>query len=228
MSDPGAPQPHRGDRNRDPPADIRLPLPGRGATVRPMADCPGPVDGAITFRPLTPADLPMLAGWLAEPHVRRWWNHETSPEALDRDFGPVMRGEEPAEDLVVSVGGTPAGLLQRCRWHDHPEYVEEIAPILEIPAGAVTLDYLIGPPELTGRGLGPRILAAAVTGVWQRYPAARAIIVPVCAANRASWRALETAGFRRVASGDLVPDNPVDPPLHHVHRIDREEPVCHP
>ena len=184
--------------------------------------------GAITFRPLTPADLPMLAGWLAEPHVRRWWNHETSPEAVQRDFGPTMSGEEPGEDLVVSVGGTPAGLLQRARWHDFPGYVEEIAPIVAIPPGAVTIDYLIGPPELTGRGLGPRILAAAVTGVWQHYPDATAIIVPVCAANRASWRALEKAGFRRVASGDLVPDNPVDPPLHHVHRIDREEPRCHP
>lgn len=203
-----------------------------------MADRPAPVEpttagaaapeGAVTFRPLGAADLPMLAAWLAEPHVRRWWNHETSPEAIDRDFGPAMRGEEPAEDLVASVGGTPVGLLQRCRWHDYPEYVEEIAPILQVPAGAVSIDYLIGPPELIGRGLGPRIIAAAVQGVWQRYPEATAIIVPVCAANRASWRALESAGFRRVASGDLVPDNPVDPPYHHVHRIDREEPPCHP
>jgi aminoglycoside 6'-N-acetyltransferase len=43
----------------------------------------------------------------------------------------------------------------------------------------------------------------------------------VVAANTASWRALEKAGFRRVASGDLPPDNPVDDPLHHVLRIDR-------
>ncbi|MBC3192743.1 acetyltransferase [Pseudonocardia sp. C8] len=163
----------------------------------------------------------MLRGWLAEPHVRRWWNHETSAEAVERDFGPAMRGEEPSEDLVVEVGGEPVGLVQRCRWHDYPEYVEEIAPILEIPPGAVTLDYLIGPPGYTGHGLGPRIITAAVAATWERYPDASAIVVPVVATNRASWRALEKAGFRRVASGDLTPDNPVDPPLSHVHRIDR-------
>ncbi|MEQ3550111.1 GNAT family N-acetyltransferase [Pseudonocardia nematodicida] len=188
-------------------------------------------DGPITFRPLTPTDLPMLRDWLAEPHVARWWNHETTLDAVERDFGPAMRGEDPSEDLVVSAGGVPVGLLQRCRWHDFPEYVVEIAPILTVPDGAVTIDYLIGPPGLTGRGLGTRILAAAAAGVWERYPDAPAIIVPVSAGNRASWRALEKAGFRRVASGDLPPDNPIDPPLSHVHRLDRpttEEPACRP
>ncbi|ALE73079.1 acetyltransferase [Pseudonocardia sp. EC080625-04] len=186
-------------------------------------------DGPPGFRPLTPADLPMLRGWLAEPHVHRWWFHDTSPEAVERDFGPAMRGEEPSEDLVVVVGGAPVGLLQRCLWHDYPEYVEEIAPILEIPPGAATIDYLIGEPGLVGRGLGPRILVAAVAGVWERYPEARAIIVPVVATNRASWRALEKAGFRRVAEGDLAPDNPIDPPRSLVLRVDRpEESPCHP
>ncbi|ALL78775.1 acetyltransferase [Pseudonocardia sp. EC080610-09] len=171
----------------------------------------------------------MLRGWLAEPHVHRWWFHDTSPEAVERDFGPAMRGEEPSEDLVVVVGGAPVGLLQRCLWHDYPEYVEEIAPILEIPPGAATIDYLIGEPGLVGRGLGPRILVAAVAGVWERYPEARAIIVPVVATNRASWRALEKAGFRRVAEGDLAPDNPIDPPRSLVLRVDRpEESPCHP
>lgn len=178
-------------------------------------------DGPITFRHLGPSDLAMLRGWLAEPHVRRWWNHETSEAAVARDFGPVMRGAEPAEDLVVRVGGTPVGLLQRCRWHDYPDEVAELAPLLELPPGAVTIDYLIGRPEHTGRGLGPRIIAAAAEAVWARYPDAPAIVVPVVAANRASWRALEKAGFRRVASGPLRPDNPVDLPLAHVHRLDR-------
>ncbi|GAA1607828.1 hypothetical protein GCM10009789_72810 [Kribbella sancticallisti] len=40
-----------------------------------------------TFQRLTRADFPLLAGWLANPHVARWWNHETTPEALERDFG---------------------------------------------------------------------------------------------------------------------------------------------
>jgi aminoglycoside 6'-N-acetyltransferase len=48
-----------------------------------------------------------------------------------------------------------------------------------------------------------------------------AVLVAVVAANTASWRALEKAGLRRVASGPMEPDNPVDDPLHHVYRVDR-------
>ncbi|ANY10311.1 acetyltransferase [Pseudonocardia sp. HH130630-07] len=165
----------------------------------------------------------MLRAWLAEPHVHRWWFHDTGPGAVERDFGPAMRGEEPAEDLVVELGGEPVGLLQRCRWQDYPEYVAEVEPYVVLPPGAVTIDYLIGSPGLVGRGLGPRMIAGAVAGVWERYPDAPAVVVPVVAVNRASWRALEKAGFRRVATGDLAPDNPADPPLHVILRIDRPE-----
>ena len=100
-----------------------------------------PGTAAVRFRPLTAADLPLLGRWLAAPHVHRWWHHETDMAALERDFGPTMRGEEPGEDLLVlleSDGRTrPVGLVQRCRWHDYPEYVDEIAPSLAIPAGAL-------------------------------------------------------------------------------------------
>jgi aminoglycoside 6'-N-acetyltransferase len=47
------------------------------------------------------------------------------------------------------------------------------------------------------------------------------VIIPVAAGNRRSWRALEKAGFQRVAEGALEPDNPIDPPLHYIQRIDR-------
>lgn len=178
-------------------------------------------DGPLTFRPLVRADFGLLASWLAAPHVRRWWQHDPSPEAVERDFGPGTRGEEPGEDLVVSVGGEPVGLLQRARWHDHPEDLDQVAGRVDIAPGTVELDYLIGRPEHTGRGLGPRIVAAAAAAAWERHPDAPAIVVPVVATNRASWRALEKAGFTRVATIDLTPENPLDPPAHHVLRLDR-------
>ena len=55
-----------------------------------------PDDGRITFRRLTRDDFGLLARWLAEPHVHRWWFHD--PAAVERDFGPVADGTEPAED----------------------------------------------------------------------------------------------------------------------------------
>lgn len=175
----------------------------------------------VTFRRLERRDLPTLARWLEAPHVHRWWHHETTPEALERDFGPVLRGEEPAEDLVAVVDGRDVGLVQRSRWHDYPDEVAEIAPFVDLPAGAVTVDYLLGDPADTGRGLGPAVIAALVADTWTAYPTCPAVVVPVAAGNRASWRALEKAGFRHVGTARLEPDNPVDPPEHVVLRIDR-------
>ena len=186
-----------------------------------MAAVEPSLDGELDWRPLVRDDLPLLGRWLAEPAVARWWNHETSPEAVQRDFGPSVRGEEPGEDLVLLLDGRPVGLLQRSRIHDYPQDVAELARVVDVPEDAYSLDYLLGEPALRGRGLGSRFLARAVERTWQDHPDAGCLLVPVVAANRASWRALERAGLRRVATGELTPDNPVDDPLHHVYRADR-------
>jgi aminoglycoside 6'-N-acetyltransferase len=178
-------------------------------------------EGVLTWRPLTAADLPLLTRWLREPQVARWWNHETSPDAVERDFGASVRGEEPGEDLVVSLEGRPIGLLQRSVIGDYPEDLAEYSQVVEVPDGAVQLDYLIGEASDRGRGLGPRIIAAAVRDTWDAYPSTPAVMVAVVAANTASWRALEKAGLWRVAEGPMEPDNPIDDPLHVVYRVDR-------
>lgn len=179
------------------------------------------VDGEITWRPVTEADFPTLARWLAEPYVERWWHHETTPEAVERDFGPTVRGEEPNEDLLVQLDGRPVGLVQRCRYADYPEEERAVAAVVPVPPGALEVDYLIGEPDLVGRGLGPRIVRAVVAASWSDFPDAPCVLVPVVAANRRSWRCLEKAGLVRVGTGDIPPDNPIDDPLHHVYRADR-------
>ncbi|MFF0488257.1 GNAT family N-acetyltransferase [Nocardia sp. NPDC003482] len=175
----------------------------------------------FTWRRLAPGDFGLLAGWLAQPHVRRWWNHEFTPEAIERDFGPVTRNEEPAEDLVVYADGTPVGLVQRCRWWDYPEYLDDLVELVDIPDEALTIDYLIGEVGLIGHGLGTAMIRAILGGTWMEYPRADCVIVPVAAANVASWRVLEKVGMRRVARGHMRPDNPVDDGDHVVYRIDR-------
>lgn len=176
---------------------------------------------ALTWRRLAESDFPLLTSWLAQPHVARWWHHDTSPEAVARDFGPAARGEEPSDDLLVHLDGDPVGLVQRCRLADYPEYRAELAAVVEVPPGALTIDYLIGEPRWVGRGLGPRMIRSVVRASWRDHPDAPCVLVPVVAANRASWRALERAGLRRVAEGELEPDNPVDERAHHLYRVDR-------
>ncbi|MEO7397188.1 MAG: GNAT family N-acetyltransferase, partial [Ilumatobacteraceae bacterium] len=163
----------------------------------------------FTFRRLTRSDFALLAIWLAEPHVARWWNHEFTPDAIERDFGPSADGHEPGEDHLALLDGRPCGLIQCARYIDYPEYGDELSSIVSIPAGAVSIDYLIGDPALVGRGIGSAMIDAFCRRIWADEPGATCIIVPVVSANNRSWRALLRVGFRLVANGDLDPDNPI-------------------
>ncbi len=175
----------------------------------------------ITWRRVTPSDFPLLGRWLAQPHVARWWNHDTAPEAVERDFGTSASGAEPNEDFLGLLDNEPVGLVQRSKLADYPEYLTEFEAIVEVPPGTATLDYLIGDPTRVGQGLGTRLIAAMVERTWPDYPDTPAILIAVVVANRASWRALEKAGATRVGTGEMEPDNPVDAPEHHVYRFDR-------
>ncbi|MFD6419589.1 GNAT family N-acetyltransferase [Streptomyces sp. NPDC060194] len=175
----------------------------------------------ITWRRLRESDFPLLRTWLAQPHVARWWCHETTAEAVARDFGAAARGEEPSEDLLVSVDGEPVALVQRSRFADYPQEWAELVGQVELPEGTATVDYLVGDPGRVGRGLGPRIIRAVVAATWTDHPDVTAVIVPVHAGNRPSWRALEKAGLHRVGEASLEPDNPVDDRAHYVYRTDR-------
>ena len=175
----------------------------------------------VAFRPLQREDFPLLGVWLAEPLVARWWNHDHRPQAIERDFGPCVDGADPTEIFVASADGLAFGLIQCYRIDDNPEWRQELSTVWPVPPGALSIDYLIGEAAFRGRGLGALMIATAVTQAWDSYPDAADVVVPVAAGNRASWLALERAGFRRVASGELTPDNPVDPRDHVVYRLCR-------
>ena len=88
------------------------------------------------------------------------------------------------------------------------------------PTPAV-IDYLIGEADCRGRGVGRAMIAAYVDRAWTLHPSIRSLIVPVVAANAASWMALTRAGFTMLGEGNLEPDNPVDEPLHVIMGLDR-------
>ena len=93
--------------------------------------------------------------------------------------------------------------------------------MVDVPDGALTIDYLLGDPATYGKGLGSAMIVAMASRSFDEFADAPTVLVSVVAANAASWRALEKAGFRRVAEGNLEPDNPVDDPLHYILRLDR-------
>ena len=179
------------------------------------------IEDAFTFRPLARTDYPTLRRWLQTPHVARWWADDPSDEGLEEMYGGCIDGTEPAQVFIAERGGRAIGLAQRFRIDAYSGYREEIAAFTEIPAGTSSIDYLIGPEDAIRRGWGTEMIRAFIARLWQDDAEAMSIIVPVHAGNPASWRALERAKFRRVAAGQMTPDNPIDTTDHFVYRLDR-------
>jgi aminoglycoside 6'-N-acetyltransferase len=142
----------------------------------------------IAFEPVCDAHLPMLARWLAEPHVRHWWGDP------DVELELIRTGRETgeADGYVGLVDGAPAGYVQS--WE--PRKFIGVEPwIAELPAATVGVDIFVGPPGLLGRGIGTRLIAAFVARL--RAQGLRRIVIDPDARNCRAIRAYEKAGFVR-------------------------------
>jgi aminoglycoside 6'-N-acetyltransferase len=163
----------------------------------------------VEFRPLRRDDLPQLAAWFAQPHVRQWWPAEPLDVAgVEAAYGPCIDGDDPTELFVISADQQPVGMIQRYLLADEPQWREALRGIADV-AGAAGIDYLIGQPSAIGRGVGTAVIAAFVDLVFGWQPVA-SIVVTVQQANPASWRVLEKAGFQRVWAGELDSPDPSD------------------
>ena len=166
-------------------------------------------DVDVTFEPLRAGDLPLLAAWLARPHVRRWWRHPSDVASVGAEFGPLLDGSDPTEGFIVHLGGRPIGYLQRELIEDDDETQQAVRTALG-DAGGVGIDYFIGEPDLVGTGIGRAMIARFADGCFARYPSESRIVVCIEQSNVASWKALEAAGFRRAWAGDLDSTDPSD------------------
>jgi aminoglycoside 6'-N-acetyltransferase len=175
----------------------------------------------VTFHHLRRSEFGLLRQWLTEPLVARWWNHDTSHGAIERDFGAAADGCDPTTVFIADWEGRPFGLFQRYAVAAYPDYLAELAAVCDVPAGAFSVDYLIGEPDLRRQGLGARMIAVGVERIWNAHSDCADVIVPVHVENCASWRALGRAGFHRVAAGRLTPDNPHDSEDHCIYRAGR-------
>jgi aminoglycoside 6'-N-acetyltransferase len=161
-----------------------------------------------TFRPSTAADLPMLHRWLNEPGVVEWWEgDDVSWDAVVRDYGPDR--DDGTEHWIATIDGRDIGWIQCYAVKDSEDERAAWFP-LGVSEDAAGIDYLLGEPVERGKGVGSAMIRAFVDQVvFGRHAEWTQACASPYAANVASCRALEKAGFRIVG---VVED--VEGPCH--------------
>ena len=161
---------------------------------------------AITFRPLTEDDLPLLHRWLNAPHVRQWWGrgHDTAPtlDEVRTTYLPRVDDASGVRSFIALLDGEPLGYVQSYTpfgcgdgwWKD------------ETDPGARGTDQLVGDRDKVGRGLGTRMVAAFAGRLFED-PRVTRIRTDPHPMNARAIRCYEKVGFREVAT-IRTPDGP--------------------
>jgi aminoglycoside 6'-N-acetyltransferase len=164
----------------------------------------------MLFRLMRENDLPLVATWLAEQHVQRWWRDSSAPLKVEEKYLPRIAGVEPTEMFVILHDDEPIGFIQRYLMRHHPDWARSLAPSGLVFDEAAGIDYAIGRPEMVGRGIGSAVVAAFSQALLEAFQDVTDIVVTPQAANAASCRVLEKAGYERRWTGLLDSDDPGD------------------
>ena len=129
-------------------------------------------------------DLPLVEGWLKNPHVARWWgNHR---EAID-----AVRNHDTPTSALILADRTPIGYL--CWQIPTPQELAD-AGLTDLPANLVDIDIMIGESSALGHGYGPEALSQLLTKL--RNEGVQIVGMATSESNQRARKALKKAGFR--------------------------------
>jgi RimJ/RimL family protein N-acetyltransferase len=154
----------------------------------------------ITFRPLVPADLPMLHEWLQRPHVAQWWSYPRTVEEIESEYLPVALGQSTTRAYIALLDGQPIGFIQSYvvlgsgdGWWEQ-----------ETDPGVRGIDQFLCNAEQLNRGLGSAMVAA-FTALLLSDAGVTKIQTDPSPENEHAIRSYKRAGFEAVGEVD-TPD----------------------
>ncbi|MDB5097443.1 MAG: hypothetical protein JWM80_1864 [Cyanobacteria bacterium RYN_339] len=139
----------------------------------------------FTFRPVAPADFPLIHDWLNRPHVGEWWDDRTSLEEVAEDFGP----QEGFAPHIALEDGVPAGYIQ---WYRVMATQADGWWLDETDPDAYGVDQFLA--EGLGQGRGTAMIGAFVDQIFRDQGASKVQTDPDPANGRAV-RCYEKVGF---------------------------------
>jgi len=162
---------------------------------------PQPLE-AISFRPLTRDDLPLIHEWLLRPHVAEWWDSPASLAEVAEEFGSLIDGGGTHRGFVALRDRVPMGLIQSYVvigsgdgwWEDEQD------------PGARGVDQFLADADQLNRGLGTAMLRAFLAELFSD-PAVTVVQADRSPDNHRAIRCYVKAGFAAV--GEVAtPDGP--------------------
>jgi len=154
----------------------------------------------ITFRLLTPGDLPVLHVWLRRPYVAEWWSPTPTFDQVVEEFTPLTRPGHRDQGYIARDGSREVGYIQSYIVKDCGDgwWEDERDP------GARGIDQFLADGTALGRGTGTRMVRAFVARLFDD-PEVTRIQVDPDPRNAAAIRCYEKAGFHAVRHVD-TPD----------------------
>jgi RimJ/RimL family protein N-acetyltransferase len=157
---------------------------------------------AITFRQLSPADLPMLHEWLTRLHVAEWWQPTPSFSDVQEEFTPLTYHDASTRGYIALLDDAPLGFIQSYVvlgsgdgwWED------------ETDPGARGIDQFLADPDRLNQGLGRAMIRTFVDGLFLD-PSVTRVQTDPSPANFRAIRCYERAGFTALREV-ITPDGP--------------------
>jgi lysine N-acyltransferase len=128
----------------------------------------------------------MIAGWMAQPHIQRWWQQDWSVERWAAELTRQAAGEH-SVPCVAAFDGEDFGYVElyRVRFDRLAQYYASDEHDWGIHLAITQV----------GRGLGRRLLRAVADELLRSHPACQRVVAEPDVQNTPSVRAFAAAGF---------------------------------
>jgi RimJ/RimL family protein N-acetyltransferase len=157
-------------------------------------------DKRISFKPVTPDDIPLLFAWFLQPHVHQWW---AVPETL-AEFSEYILEKvktDKAYAFMVLLNDVPLGYIQYYNVKNRPKTAESWLPTL--PKNTVGIDQIIGEKNMLGKGYGTLFIKEFITYLsTTAQPSVTTVIADPDAANIGAVKCYEKIGFKNMGTYD--------------------------
>jgi len=153
------------------------------------------LDNGFDLRPAAPGDAATIALWMAQPHIRQWWQQDWSVERWAQALTAQASGEH-SIPCMAALDSEDLGYVELYRVR-----YDRLAEYYAYEEHDWGVHVAIGDTTRVGRGIGRGLLRSLADALLRADPRCRRVVAEPDARNTPSVRAFAAAGF--VSQGEL-------------------------